>query len=73
MTVVTVIDHAHTQETITILQDTHLPLDLLQDQEFLDIPDPDVTLTKETKLLHNSITKRPKQIWSTYVSHYRNG
>ena len=39
VTLVTDIDHAHTQETTKILQDTHLHLDHLQDLEILDILD----------------------------------
>ena len=43
-------DHVLIQET-TILQDTLLHSDLLQDQEILDILGPALTLIQETKLI----------------------
>ena len=39
MTLVVDIDHVHIQEITTILQDTHLRRDHLQDQEILDTLD----------------------------------
>ena len=39
MTLVIDMDHVHIQEITTILQDTHRPIDYLQDQEILDILD----------------------------------
>ena len=48
VTLVTDIDQVHIQETITILQDTHFPLDHLHDQEILDFLDIAHTQMQET-------------------------
>ena len=62
VTLVTDIDHAHTQETTKILQDTHLHLDLLQDLEILDILDLAHSRLREMK----SITYTPNSKRSNY-------
>ena len=58
MTLVTDIDHVHTQEITTSLQDTHLPIDHLHNQGVLDILDYVHISIQETKFIqYNHNTK----------------
>ena len=67
MTLVTDTDHASIQEIITILQDTHLPIDHLQGQEILDILDPVHIQIQGTNLIQYNHKPKMNQITSKYT------
>ena len=60
MTLVTDIDHARIQEITTVLQNTHLLLDHLHDQEILDLLDPVHIRIQQTSLIQYN--HKPKMI-----------
>ena len=67
VTPATVRDHAHIHEITTILQDTHLPLDHLHDQEILDFLDLAQTQIQETNLIQYKQKVNKIQLTLKYI------
>ena len=67
MILVTSIDHARFQEITTIIQDTHLLLDHLQDQEIVDFPDLAHTQRQETNLIQYNHKLKMIQLVLKYI------
>ena len=67
MTLVTDIDHARIQDITTFLQDTHLLLDHLQDQEILDFQDPVYIPIQGTNLIKYNHKPKMIQLISKYT------
>ena len=67
MTLVKDIDHVHIREVTTILQDTHLLIDHLRDQEVLDFLDLVHSRIQETNLIQYNHNTQMTQFTSKYT------
>ena len=66
VTLVTDIEHARIQDITTILQDTHLPLDHLHENEIQDLLDPVHLQIQGTNLIQNNHKHKMIQLTSKY-------